>query len=255
MEKTWLVMDIETFAEEAGQEGATAGAGGGEGQVQGGGAKGQAAGKSFPPAHLHRVIAIGYLLLGEKGEMRKLGVLGEGRDEKAILEDFHRSMTGRLPWLVTYNGRKFDVPVILLRSLKHGLSMEWYFRAHGGLYYDRRYPPTKHLDLCDALSEHGAASFASLDAVSSLLGLRGKTGMDGGMVQEEFLKGNIVKIENYCLSDVLLTACVFLRTMLLMGELSSAAHNAAIDSLVEGIRGDARVADFLAEQDPGRLKV
>src|SRR6266571_4794463 len=67
------------------------------------------------------------------------------------------------------------LPVLALRSLRHGVAMSWYYQGR----VRHRYTEEGHLDLCDMLSDHGAARQVSLDAVARLIGLPGKIGVDG----------------------------------------------------------------------------
>src|ERR1041384_7451509 len=109
--------------------------------------------KPFPPLHVHRPIVIGVMWLDEDYRFRRLGVIGDGKDEKAMLQDFSRFVSRHQPDLVTYNGRSFDLPVLALRALRHGVAMSWYYQGR----VRHRYSEEGHLDLCDMLSDHGAA--------------------------------------------------------------------------------------------------
>src|SRR5690606_2695237 len=75
--------------------------------------------KPFPPTYAHATIVIGCMLLDADYGLRKLGVIGEGKSERGILEDFSDFVGRQRPLLVTYNGRTFDLPVLALRSLHH----------------------------------------------------------------------------------------------------------------------------------------
>lgn len=239
-EKSFLVFDIETVDEEvleAKRDGREP-----EGEEP----------RPFPPLHRHRIVAIGALWLSERYFFKKLGIFSEGKDEYFIVEDFNGFVSQKRPILVSFNGRRFDVPVIFLRSLKYGLSMDWHLRTQE---YTRRYPPTRHLDLCDILADYGAASFTSLDHITQLLGLKGKQDMDGSKVEAEFLKGNLEKIRNYCLGDVLLTTCVFLRYLLVSGDLSPSYYNECLESCMAGIQDDARLKGFISADDIARLRI
>ena len=242
MEKSYLVFDIETVPEDEPKQEEKKEEEGKEGASQ----------KSFPPTFRHKIITIGVLWLSERFYFKKLGIFSEGKEEKAVVEDFNAFVARNKPVLVSYNGRRFDLPVIMLRSMKYGLNMEWFVKTSE---YSRRYPPTKHLDLCDILAEYGAASYTSLDNISHLVGLAGKKGMEGSKVQEEFEKGNLDKIRNYCLHDVVLTGSVFLRYLLVAGDLTPEAYNISLDSCITGIKDDERLADFISTDELAALKV
>jgi hypothetical protein len=136
--------------------------------------------KPFPPVYAHRVVVMGVMWLDAAHRMTRLGVLGDGRDEAGVLAAFSEFMRKNEPDLVTFNGRSFDMPVILQRSLRHGVPMAWFY---GRGDYRYRYSAAGHLDLCDLLAEHGAARYVSLDAAARLIGLPGKTGVDGSQVE------------------------------------------------------------------------
>jgi 3'-5' exonuclease len=206
----------------------------------------------FPPTWAHRVIVIGCLWLDADYKVKRLGVVGDGAelDERALLIEFSRFVGRAHPVLVTYNGRVFDLPVIALRSLCHGVPLAWYYRGRSMRY---RYSEEGHLDLCDWLADHGATRSGSLDAVARLVGLPGKIGVDGSQVEGLYRSGQLAAIQSYCLSDVVQTALVFLRFRLLQGVLTPKAFREVAGALVDGLRGDARVAPVMGAIDEARL--
>jgi predicted PolB exonuclease-like 3'-5' exonuclease len=204
---------------------------------------------AFPPTWAHRVVVIGCLWLDHQYRLKRLGVIGEGHPglpdgtadqrEHALLEDFSRFVGRARPVLVTYNGRSFDLPVIALRALCHGVPLPWYYRDHSVRH---RYSEEGHLDLCDWLSDHGATRSSSLDALARLIGLPGKVGVDGSQVEGLYLAGDLASIQRYCLADVAQTAVLFLRFRLLQGQLSPEAYRAATRALFDKLAADGRLA-------------
>src|SRR5258706_8002676 len=71
--------------------------------------------RPFPPLWAHRPIVIGLLWLDERYRYKRIGVVGEDKDERAMLVDFARFADEHRPMLVTYNGPGFDLPVLALR--------------------------------------------------------------------------------------------------------------------------------------------
>ena len=71
-----------------------------------------------------------------------------------MMSDFADFMGKWRPQVVTWNGRGFDLPVLALRALRFGLDFRWYYRGEG---YRYRFTEEGHLDLCDVISDHGAA--------------------------------------------------------------------------------------------------
>jgi hypothetical protein len=205
--------------------------------------------RPFPPLYVHQPIVLGALWLDEDYRLKKLGVVGDGKDEREMLEDFSAFVGRWQPQLVTYNGRSFDLPVIALRSLRHGVPMSWYYQGR----LRHRYSEEGHLDLCDMLSDHGAARSMSLDAIARLIGLPGKVGVDGSQVEGMWRAGQLDSIKSYCLADVAQTALLFLRFRLLQGMLPMEEYKRSVAELMEHLRADARLATLTQAIDGDRL--
>lgn len=201
------------------------------------------------PPH-HKIVVIGALLFDASYAVQRVGVLGEGKDEPAMLVDFSKFLDERRPDLITFNGRGFDLPVIAARCLRHGVPLRHYYRARDVRY---RFSPEGHLDLMDFIADFGAAKPAKLDIVAKLCGMPGKVGVDGKDVGPMVHAGRIKEVREYCLCDVAQTAGVFLRVQLLRGELEPGAYLAAMKGLIETIRGDARLAAVASALDEARL--
>ena len=205
---------------------------------------------SFPPTYAHQAIVIGALWLDQGYRMRRLEIMGEGKDERGMLDDFSRFVERERPVLVTYNGRSFDLPVMALRSLRHGVPMAWYYQERS--LHDR-YSDERHIDLCDWLADHGATPYGSLDALARLIGLPGKLGTDGSQVESLYQAGQLQHIQQYCLADVAQTALLFLRFRLLQGVLDRERYRDIASALTEGLRADARLQELMQAVDGERL--
>ncbi len=225
MDDTYLVLDIETVPMDA---------------AQGVDPDGDEE-DSFPALVRHRIVSVGVLWLDHALRFKRLGIMGEGKPEADILLDLHGFMSRYRPVLVTFNGRRFDLPVIVLRSMVHGLPMGWYFASQE---YRRRYEPTRHVDLCDALSDHGAGRFPSLGDMASAMGLPGKMGMDGSDVLAVWREGDMDRINAYCMMDVIQTAFVLMRFRLVCGRMDPGGYREAAGSLREAVVGDPRFAEL-----------
>lgn len=212
----------------------------------------------FPPTWAHRIVVIGCLWLDHGYGLKRLGVVGDpaggsgspDERERGLLEDFSRFVGRARPVLVTYNGRSFDLPVIALRALCHGVSLAWYYRESSIRY---RYSEQGHLDLCDWLADHGATRSGSLDAIARLIGLPGKVGVDGSQVEGLYREGQLASIQQYCLADVAQTALLFLRFRLLQGQLSPEDYRARTAELLDALAIDGRVEAVLGRLDRPHL--
>src|SRR5208283_4306948 len=94
-----------------------------------------------------------------------------------------------------------------------------------------RYLGVRHFDLFDYLTNFGAISLAGgMDLLLKMIGMPGKTGMDGSMVQEYFEGGRLEEIHRYCRSDVVQTYFLFLRVALMRGEIGEDTYRAASEA-------------------------
>lgn len=207
--------------------------------------------RPFPPIWAHRPICIGVLWLDEDYALRRIGCIGEDKDEAGMLADLAEFCDKHRPHLVTYNGRGFDVPVLTLRCLRHGVPMRFAYDKQ----FRYRFTDEGHLDLFDYLSDHGAAKVGSLDKLAHLVGLPGKVGVDGSQVEGLYNAGQLPLIKNYCLSDVTQTAFLLLRYRLLQGALDLEHYRARASALIDALSSDARVQPVIARIDRPRLLV
>src|SRR5262245_27829142 len=100
--KTYLVLDIETIPDRDLYTPPEPPAG---------------ADRSFPPLYACKPVVIGVLWLDSELGCKRLGTIGEGKDEAGMMADFADFMAKYRPNLVTWNGRGFDLPVLTLRAL------------------------------------------------------------------------------------------------------------------------------------------
>lgn len=132
-------------------------------------------------------------------------------DEKALLERFWRAVdhprsSGPLPRLVTFNGRGYDGPVLMVRSAQLGV------RPTRNLV-PNRYRVREHCDLMDVLSFFGASHDRfSLDYWCRRFDVESPKGsIDGSQVARAYRDGRIEDIGEYCLRDVRATAELYRR--------------------------------------------
>jgi predicted PolB exonuclease-like 3'-5' exonuclease len=181
----------------------------------------------FPVAPLHQVVAIAIAEFRREpdGAVTFLEARAGGTaaaDERALLQGFWATMAAKEPTFVGFNSRGFDIPVLLHRSLRHGLDAG-FFLTSGDKWssYRQRYAADWHLDLLDALSDYGATRRPSLDLAARLVGAPGKLDTDGGDVARLYAEGRIQAIRAYCVTDVLSTSLVWLSWLRLEGRLTA----------------------------------
>lgn len=134
------------------------------------------------------------------------------------------------PTLVSFNGRGFDVPLLELAAFRYGLSLPGWFQSGKGFDQPRnRYNTQAHIDLCELLTNFGSTRFqGGLNLAANLLGKPGKMDVHGDMVQDMYEAGRLAEINSYCRCDVLDTYFVFLRTRVMLGQLTLEAEQSII---------------------------
>ncbi len=123
----------------------------------------------------------------------------------ALVEQHCRQTHGLL---VTYNGRGFDLPVLVHRSIRHRVTEGRELLTQAAM--ENRYHPSLHLDLMDVVTFYGAASRWPMAAYAVGYGFRSpKTEIDGSQVWDAVQAGRIVDVARYCAGDVLATAHIY----------------------------------------------
>ena len=183
-------------------------------------------GSEFLPVCFHRVVSISAVIADGFGRFLRVSTLdGENERDKiakflAFIEDFN-------PRLVSFNGRGFDLPMIMARAMCYDLSAAAYFETNDRdnnkskwENYRSRYDGRFHLDLLDHISDFGAVRGLKLDHICASVGLPGKYDVHGDQVLQLYYAGKQAKIDEYCRSDVLNTYWLFLKYELLRGKIT-----------------------------------
>jgi hypothetical protein len=125
--------------------------------------------------------------------------------ETEMLEGFWTTIV-HYSQFITFNGRVFDCPFLMLRSALLGIRP-----AKNLLPY--RYSANEHCDLMDQLTFYGAFRKFNLDFYTKSFGIKspksdGITGLELGQLYQS---GKFREIAEYCLRDVKATAELFER--------------------------------------------
>ena len=135
--------------------------------------------------------------------------------EKDVLKDFWEIFDKekyRNVHLISFNGRNFDAPYLMLRSAL--LSV----KPSRNLMAGTKFNYTLHTDLLDELTfyspgAYGATKRFNFDFYTRQFGIKSpkSEGVDGSKVAEYFNSGRILDIAEYCLRDVTATWELFLK--------------------------------------------
>jgi uncharacterized protein YprB with RNaseH-like and TPR domain len=144
---------------------------------------------------LCRIVALGWMMSTES-QPRVIVCVTE-TEERDTLEMFWRDyIAAGEPALVTFNGLKFDLPVLMRRSL--------YLRVpHPGVSLDRYRTP--HIDLFNRLTFNGAITGHSLKFYLSRFGIANDDLTSGKNIAALVKAGDWNAVRDHCASDVLST--------------------------------------------------
>ena len=188
----------------------------------------------FLPPHLHRVVVISCVLRTED-DLRIFSIGEPEVNEAAAIQRFFDGINKYLPQLVSWNGRGFDLPVLVNRGMVHGVgaacfwdtgsdNKDFRFSNYINRFHDR------HTDLMDVLSIYGGRG-SPLDELARLAGFPGKIGVGGGAVWESYRAGGLEAIRNYCEADTVNTYLLFLRFQLMRCSYSPERYQAELGLL------------------------
>jgi 3'-5' exonuclease len=125
--------------------------------------------------------------------------------EEAMLTEFWKTVS-RYAQFITFNGRGFDCPFLMLRSAVLGIKPSRNLMPY-------RYKFDEHCDLLEQLSFYGAFRKFNLDFYCKSFGIRSpkSEGISGADVGGLFHAGRYREIAEYCMGDVRATAELFQR--------------------------------------------
>ena len=145
----------------------------------------------------------GVVLFQNKGEQiedfEENGLLYEAGSEKEILEKFW-DMVKTYNQIITFNGRGFDLPYLMMRSAINKVRTSRNFMGY-------RYNAKEHCDLMEQFTFYGATRKFSLDFYAKSFGIKSskEEGIDGLMVGKLYEEKKYLDVARYCHRDLLTT--------------------------------------------------
>ncbi len=130
-------------------------------------------------------------------------------EERELLQSFWNWLEVARPALfVSFNGRRFDVPYLNIRSAIHGIEPAFPIPLGSAAHFDVR----------EALESDDKRRRGSLDYFCAIFGVPSpKTEMDGSLVGQAYAEGKIEDIEHYCLADCRATLSLYHRLRVFYG--------------------------------------
>lgn len=214
-------------------------------------------GEKFPKTAWHKIVAISVVEAGihrdpsngtEEFHIRSCRSGGEaGWSEERLLRAFWKHFEAGRFRVVTWNGQGFDIPTLLLRSMRHGIATPaWYRRGTRWAGYGYRYAVDWHADVMQSMADFGASSKLTLDEGAAVIGLPGKLGEHGSRVAELVEAGEIGRVRNYCETDTLNLVVLYFRWSYLTGRISAEAHDRAVSDLISYLAKEGLVRPHFA---------
>jgi predicted PolB exonuclease-like 3'-5' exonuclease len=173
----------------------------------------------FFPLPFHVPVSV---VLGQAGRDYALGGISalkaEVLGERGIVSAFWERIESFDGTLVSFNGRTFDLPVMELQALRHGVPAPRYYNDRNG--FRARFG--SHYDLYDFMCNGGAVRLrGGFDVLARLAGLPGKGETTGADVQRLWEEGRAGEIHRYCAEDVVQTYLLLLHVESLRGRIAT----------------------------------
>lgn len=126
-------------------------------------------------------------------------IVYESGNEAEILEKFW-DIVKTYDQVITFNGRGFDAPYLMLRSAVHKIRATKNMMGY-------RYDFKEHCDLMEQLTFYGAVRKFSLDFYAKAFSIKSSKdeGIDGSMVGDLYKNGKYMDIARYCFRDLVTT--------------------------------------------------
>ena len=126
-------------------------------------------------------------------------IVYESGNESEILEKFW-DIVKTYDQVITFNGRGFDAPYLMLRSAVHKIRATKNMMGY-------RYDYKEHCDLMEQMTFYSATRKFSLDFYAKSFGIKSSKdeGIDGSKVGDFYAKGKFMDIARYCFRDLVAT--------------------------------------------------
>lgn len=167
-------------------------------------------------APTNKIVAIGmlsvetgrgavYFVSQEKKEFEENGIKYWSGNEKEILEKFWQAIAYANKF-VTFNGRGFDCPVLMLRSAMLKVKPSKNLMPY-------RYSAEQHIDLLEQLTFYNSVRKFNLDFFCKAFGIQSPkaSGITGHDIAPMYKENKFEEIAKYCAGDLFATRELYLR--------------------------------------------
>ena len=202
----------------------------------------------FPPIPHHRIVALSMVESdivrrasgGESFRVKAIhGVYCSEDREASLVARYWEHFNRRPPRVVTWNGRGFDMVLLKMRAMVHGVQASgWDQTGDKWQGYNKRYSPDWHCDLADVMTDNGGARSFKQDDAAKAIGLPGKMGMHGSKVAGMIAEGRYDLVSAYCDHDAITLHALYVRWAFVSGRLDASGHNESMTSLMDHLENN-----------------
>ncbi len=191
-------------------------------------------GSEFLPLPYHKIVSICAVISDSFGKFIKVNKI-DGESEKEMISNFFAFIEKFEPKLVSFNGKNYDMPLLVLRALKYNIKACNYLDTQSDKWnnYKTRFSELKH---CDLFESFGSTKGLKLDTICAMADLPGKYEVHGDEVMKLYYENSLEKIHEYCESDVLNTYMLFLKYEFIKGNVSEEDYMSFLTSMSEFLK-------------------
>ena len=173
----------------------------------------------FLPLAYHKIVVVSIVLRKQDRVVIDSKAPPE-HDEADAIRSFFGIVDRIGPTLVSWNGSGFDLPVLAMRMMRHGIVSPGYWQGPGDKWrqYTSRFHDAHH-DLMDIIAHRNLRAASKLETMSLACGLPGKMGYAGDQVLEMHRSKRHSEISAYCEIDALNTYLLWNRFQMVSGHL------------------------------------
>lgn len=208
----------------------------------------------YKPIH-HRIVSLSYVHAkidrvngGEQYQLLTVKPAGNpGQTEAQLLTAFWEFFNRKRPRIITFHGRNHLMPLLLQRSMIHGIQATGFFKADKWTGYTARFSPISHCDVEDQMTMNGAGKALSFDDACRAVGVPSRSRyLNSEETLEKIAMGQEEEVRGMADCDVLSVYLLYIRWMLLAGNMSVAQHDASVDSVVAHLTAQVSARPHLA---------
>jgi predicted PolB exonuclease-like 3'-5' exonuclease len=180
----------------------------------------------FLPVIYHKIVSISITYLdfniNRVNESLFSVVTFNADTEEGIITRFIKFLDNKIPNIMGWNSKGFDIQVLNYRMLKYMIQSNVLHNTEGEFKYNNyinRYHE-RHIDVMDKIGCFSGRANSNLETICISLGLPGKFSFNRDLLFEEWLQGKQQKIDEYCQTDTLNVMIIYLKYLVISNSIT-----------------------------------